>query len=448
MTVIADATRRAPPLSIAQEGPWYLSLIGAGRTAYNETVSIRKEGPFDARAFRYAFNQIVRRHEAWRTIFEMVDRRPVQIARPAPSFELPLVDLSGGSVAEAERRAVELISSVSSVPYDLRQGPLLRPRLVKFPGDSHRLYLAMHHLVFDGVSLIRIVLPELIALYDAARVGEASPLPEPQAQYADFARWEQKWVTEPRFARRLSYWRRRLELLPATSLPLDHPRPEVPRFRGAALGLSVAPEVVTQLHDVGKSVGATFFQVLAATWSLQLGRCCGERDIVFAAAADARQRPEFESVVGYCLTPLVLRVDLGGDPSFTELIVRVRNELLDGLDHLVPFVRLVRELHRSGYAAGNPVYQTMIVLEPPIVSTDPSWSLIQTESEIADAVGTSKLDLELQLDERPDGVLTGQLIYDRDLFERATAASMLEHWLKLLGAVVDDPAAPISSLPN
>ena len=447
MTIGANATVPAPPLSISQEGPWYMSLIGPGRLAYNETISIRKDGPVDARALRSAFNEIVRRHEAWRTTFDLVDRRPIQVVHPPPSFELPLMDLSRLPLEEAEQRAARVVSSSSSVPYDLRHGPLLRPCLIRFPGESHRLYLAMHHLVFDGVSLTRVVLPELVALYDAARAGQPSPLTEPPAQYADFARWEQEWVTEPRFARRLEYWRRRLESLAVARMPVDHARPPVPRFRGGALRLSVPADVVARLHEVGKRVGATFFQVLAATWGLQLGLYSGARDVVFAAAADARQRPEFESVVGYCLTPLVLRVDLSGDPGFADLALRVRNELLDGLDHLVPFVRLVRAVQRSGFGAGNPVYQTMIVLEPASLSTDPSWSVNQTESEIGDAVGNSKLDLELQLDERPDGTLTGQLIYDSDLFERTTAARMLDHWLGLLDAVTANPALPVSSYP-
>ena len=443
----ATTVPAAPPLSVAQEALWYVSLLAPNRISYNETISIRKDGPFDARAFRCAFNEIVVRHEAWRTTFEIVDGEPVQMVQPAPSFDLPVVDLGHLTHDQAERRAARLAAEVSRVPYDVRRGPLLRPRLFRFPGDHHRLYLALHHLIFDGVSVYRTVLPELVAIYDALCAGRPSPLPEPRTQYADYARWEQKWITEPRVARRLEHWRQRLTPLPVLSLPLDHPRPPAPRFRGGVLPLSVPREAVDLLREVGQSVGATLFQVLATIWSLLLSRYSGQHDVVFATAADLRQRPELESVVGYCLTPMVLRIDLSGDPPFTDLVARVRNELLDGLDHLVPFERLVRELHPGGTSNANPIYQTLLILEPTTVAPDPSWSVQFMEIEIGDAVGNAKIDLELQLDQSAEGHIDGRLIYDRDLLEAATVTRVAEHFLRMARAVAADPTLTASSIP-
>ncbi len=437
----------APPLSVAQEALWYLSRLAPNQITYNETVSIRKDGPFDAPAFRRAFNEIVVRHEAWGTTFDTVGGDAVQVVQPALSFDLPVVDLSHLTVEQAERQAVRLIAEVSRVPYDVRRGPLLRPRLVRFPGDHHRLYLALHHLVFDGVSVNRVVLPELVALYDAFCAGRPAPLREPRTQYADYARWEQRWITEPRVARRLKYWKEHLTPLPVVSVPMDHPRPPDPLSHGGVLPLSVPKETVDRLREVGHRAGATLFQVLASTWSLLLHRYSGQHEVVFATVADLRQRPELESVVGYCVTPLVLRIDLSGDPPFTDLVVRVRNELLDGLDQLVPFERVVRELPLGRDSSANPVYQTMIVLEPTSVQPDPSWSMHQLESQVGDAVGNAKLDLELQLEERPNGHMTGRLIYDSDLFDTATAARMKEHWLRLVGAVAADPSLASSRVP-
>jgi amino acid adenylation domain-containing protein len=447
VTGTAGISPAAPPLSVAQEALWYVSLLAPNRISYNEAISIRKDGPLDLRAFRRAFNEIVRRHEAWRTTFDTVGGEPVQVVQPARSFDLPVVDLSHLTREQAERQAVRLAAETSRVPYDVRRGPLVRPRMVRFPGDQHRLYLAMHHLVFDGVSVYRVVLRELIALYDAFCAGLPSPLPEPPTRYGDYARWEQKWITEPRVARRLQHWRQRLAQLPALSLPLDNPRPQAPRFRGGVLPLSLPREAVDRLRAVGQSAGATLFQVLASTWPVLLSRYSGQHDVVFATAADLRQRPEFESVVGYSLTPVALRIDMSGDPAFTDLIVRVRNELLDGLDHLVPFERLVRELHPGGVSNANPVYQTMLLLEPTTAAPDPSWSLHQMESEISDAVGSARLDLELELDERPEGHITGRLIYDRDLFKAATAARMAEHWSGIVRAVAADPTLTVSTIP-
>ncbi len=446
VTVITDTRPGAPPLSVAQEGLWYESVLAPSRISYNETISFRKEGSLDVAALRRALNEIVRRHEAWRTTFDRIGGEPVQVVGPPPSFDLPVLDLSHLTVEEAERQAVRVVAAASKVPYDLRRGPLVRPRLIRLPAE-HRLYLAMHHLVFDGVSVYRVVLPELIAIYDDFCAGRPSQLPEPRGQYADYARWEQEWIAGPRVARRLEHWRERLASLPALRLPHDHRRPPTPRFRGGVLSLSVPAGEVDRLRRVGQGAGATLFQVLAATWSVLLGRYSGQDDVVFATPADLRQRPEFESVVGYSLTPVVLRVGLDGDPAFADLVVRVRNELLDGLDHLVPFERLVRELSPEGLPNANPVYQTMLVLEPAAAATGSAWSLHQMEGEIGDAVGTTKLDLELELDERPEGHLAGRLIYDRDLFERATVARMAEQWSRVVAAVAADPTVTVSRIP-
>jgi non-ribosomal peptide synthetase component F len=447
VTDAPPVSSQAPPLSVAQEALWYLSLLAPKRVSYNETISIRKDGPLDIVAFRRAFDEIVRRHEAWRTTFDTERGEAVQVVHPAPSFELPIIDLSALTGEQAERRAVRIVAEVSRVPYDLRRGPLLRPRLFRFPGDHHRLYLAMHHLIFDGVSVYRVVLPELAALYDAFSAGRPSPLPEPAIQYADYAIWEQNWITQPRVARRLAHWSEHLRTLPALTLPLDHPRPQDPSFRGGVLPISLPRETVDRLRDLGQGAGATLFQVFAAVWSLLLSRYCGEQLVVFATAADLRQRQEFEGLVGYCLTPVVLRVDLAGDPSFAELVVRVRNELLDALDHLVPFERLVRELQPSRTSTVNPIYQSMLVLEPKMATPDSFWTIHQMESAVGDAVGSAKLDLELELDERPDGHIDGRLIYDRDLFEAATARRMAQHWMALAATVASDPSATVSRIP-
>jgi len=435
-----------PPLSVAQEALWYLSLLVPNQISYNEAISIRKDGPFDLDAFGRSFNEIVRRHEAWRTTFDTQRGVPVQVLQPPPHFELPVLDLGHLSFQEAEDHAVSLVAAVSKAPYDLRRGPLLRPRLVRFSDQHHRLYLAMHHLVFDGVSVYRVVLPELVALYDAFSAGEPSPLPEPAAQYADYARWEQTWITEARVARRIEHWRKHLTPTPVLALPLDHRRPPTPRYLGGVVPLFVPAATVGRLRAIGQGVGATLFQVIATAWALLLGRYSGQDDVVFSTAADLRQRPEFEAVVGYSITPLVLRVDLSGDPAFGDLVVRVRNELLDGLDNLVPFERLVRELNPETASNANPIYQTMFILEPPVVSPDPAWSIHQMESAIGSAVGSTKMDLELELDERPEGHIAGRLFYDRDLFERESATAVVEHWLGLLDGVAANPAIEASRI--
>ena len=387
------------------------------------------------------------RHESWRTTFDARRADPVQVVHPPPHFELPILDLSHLPRDRAEHRAVAVVAAAARVPYDLSRGPLVRPRLVRFAADEHRLYLSLHHLTFDGVSVNRVILPELAALYDAFAAGLPSPLPQPPAQYAEYARWDRERMDHPRFARRLDHWRRHLARLPTLELPLDRPRSSATEARGGMVTLTVPERTVQRLGTVARYAGSTPFQVLAAAWAELLHRYSGQDEVVFAAVADLRHRPEFESVVGYCVTPVPLRVAVSGDPSFTEMVVRVRNELLDALDHLVPFERVVRELGAERLDGSNPIYQTMIVLEPPTVTTDPAWSVHQFETEIGDAVGNTKLDLELQLDERPDGSMTGRLIYDRALLDRRTVTRIADHWLRLLAGVAADPAAPLGSVP-
>jgi amino acid adenylation domain-containing protein len=434
-----------PPLSVSQEQLWYFTRLAPENPVYNEVVTIRKDGPLDVHALRAAVTELLRRHEIWRSSFPATDQGPVQLVHPAPAaLDLPLVDLSHLAGAEAEHRAVQIAAEQARRPYDVERGPLLRPVLMSFSADHHRLYLAMHHLVFDGVTINRVVLPELVALYDAFAAGEASPLPEPALQYADYADWEREWIASPVVARRIAWWREHLAGAPTLALPLDRPRPSRQRFVGNMEPVTISVAVAHGLRALSRETGSTLFQVVAASFSLLLQRYSDEDDVVFGTVSNLRQRPDVESLVGYCVTPLVVRCDLHGDPSFTELVHRMRDELLNGLDRIVPFERLVRELQPARDARTNPVFQSMLVLEPPMRSPDPDWSVHLMDSALGSAVGNAKFDLDLELDERPDGHLAGRLVYNTDLFDAETARRMIGHWYQLVAGAVADPGRPIS----
>ena len=340
-----------------------------------------------------------------------------------------------------------MAAELARQPYQLDKGPLLRPLLVRFAEDEHRLYLALHHLIFDGVSLNRVVVPELVALYDAFAAGEQPALPEPAIQYADYALWSQEWAKTEGFARRIEYWRRHLEGAPELQLPLDHPRPRQQRFRGAMERVRLSEDLVRRLRSLSASEGATLFQVLASAFAVLMHRyAAGQDDVVFGTVSDLRQRPELEAMVGYCLTPVVVRADLGGDPSFRQLLGRVRTELLDDLAQQVPFGRLVGDLQPARDASINPFFQAMLVLEPPLSSTDSSWSLHLMEAELGNAVGNAECDLILELDARPEGQIDGRLIYNSDLFDPQTAQRVTGHWLMLLEGIPEAPERRVSEL--
>jgi amino acid adenylation domain-containing protein len=437
---------RSSPLSVDQEPLWYFSRLVPTNPVYNEAVTIRKDGPFDADVFRRAFNEFVSRHEAWRTTFAIVGGEPAQVVHPTTVFDLPLLDLSSLSADEAERRATWQAAEAAKRPYDLEHGPLLRPNLVRFADDHHRLYLAMHHLIFDGVTLYRVLLPELVSLYDAFAAGKSSPLLAPVVQYRDYAEWEQDWVSSPAVRRRMEYWRSHLSGAPSLEFPLDHPRPPVQRFCGQVEEVAIGTEVASGLRSLAQQAGVTLFQVLATAFGVLLSKYSGQQDVVFGTVADLRQRPELNSLVGYSLTPLVIRLNIGGDPTIAELLSRTRSEMLDALDNLVPFATLVREIQPHRDHGSNPLFQAMIELQPPMASPDPSWSVHLMEAEIGDAIGHAKLDLDLELDERPDGRICGLLIFDTDSIKADTARRMVGHFLTLLRGITTDATKRVSTL--
>ncbi|HEY6537984.1 MAG TPA: amino acid adenylation domain-containing protein [Candidatus Dormibacteraeota bacterium] len=434
------------PLSAAQEQLWYFSQLAPGSALYNEAVSIRKQGALDLDVFRAAFNQVVERHQMWRSTFRVVDGRPYQTVGAPSDFALPLVDLSHLRPDQAEARAVGLAVAEARRPYDLDQGPLLRPLLVRLSAEDHRLYLAMHHLIFDGVSLYRVILPELVTLYQAGVAGRPARLAAPSWQYSDYVQSESVAQAAASSASALQYWRQRLAEIPEAQLPLDHARPARPRFAGRTEALTIPAETVARLDSFGRSVGSTLFQTLAAAFSLLLARYTGQEDLVFGTVTDLRDRRELESMVGYCLTPLVIRNDLQGDPSYRELLCRTRTSVLEALDHKIPFQRLVSELRPAREAGANPIFQAMLVLEPPMVTPDPEWSLHQMEAEIGNQLAKAKFDLHIELDRRPDGHLSGRLIYDSDLFEASTARGMAESWVRLLEELARDPERRLSQV--
>ena len=445
--LVARAQAGPAPLAVVQEHLWHSSRLAPENPVYNEVIVIHKDGPFDAGALRAAFTELIRRHHIWRSSYSVVDGEPMQITHPAGPVELPVLDLSWTGRGEAELEAGRLAAEQARRPFDMANGPLLRPLLVRIAADHHRLYLALHHMIFDGFSVYRVVLPELVALYDDAVAGRRPSLPEPAIQYEDYAAWSRRASQGDDLTRRLEYWHRRLDGAPALELPLDRPRPSRRAFRGAMERMRIPSSVADGLRAVSRDTGGTLFQTMAAALAVLLQRYSGQDDVVFATTVDQRVRPELEAMVGYCLTPLVLRADLGDDPPFTELLRNTRRNLLDGIDNTVPFDALVRELRPPRHPGANPIFQVTLMLEPPMAFTDPSWGLDLIDASLGNAMGHAKFDLSIELDERPDGGIHGRLIYDRDLFDEATAKGMVEHWDALLRGIVADPTQPISELP-
>ncbi len=437
--VTTRASDRAP-LSPAQEELWYFSRLVPQNPIYNQAVSIRKRGPLDVRALRAALDETIHRHQIWRTTFQVIDGEPAQIVQPAPALDFPIVDLSTEPPRDREREAVRLATAQALLPYDLERGPLLRPLLIRLAEDNHRLYLCLHYLIFDGVSLYRIILPELVTLYNDFTAGREPSLPEPSIQYADYACAIRDEGFSPDHLQRVEYWREHLSGAARPQLPLDHPRPARQQFHRAVRGLRIPEELADRLRSLSQATGVTLFQVLAAAFTVLLFRFTGQEEIVFVTLTDMRDRRELEPMVGYCITPLMLRVNARGEPSFIELLSRVRGELADALSNLVPFAQLVRELPIAA------LYRVALVLEPQTAIFDPAWSLHQMDTDTGDAVGAAQFDLLLELDERPEGHIDERLFHDTELFEPETISRLAEYWIAVLDAVTSEPTRPISEL--
>ncbi len=438
-------TVRESPLAIAQRAVWWFAQLAPDAPVYNEVALIKRRGSLDVAALEGALAEVVARHEAWRTTFDVRDGEPVQIVHPHVPIELARLDLTHLALDEAESLAVRRAAEHARRPYDLAKAPLLRALLITVAPDEHRLYLALHHLIFDGVSLYRIALPELIALY-AERTGGGAAGLAPPTPYSDFVAWAQAELNRPAAARHLEFHRRRLADAPLLELPLDRPRPSRPAYRGAIEPIAVPASVADRLRRIAGGCSATLFQVLAAAYTVVLARFSGQGDVVFGTATDLRRRRELYNTVGMCVSSSVLRVRMDEDAPFTDLVTTVRDEMADLLDHPLPFDELVRELAPDRDARMHPLFQAGFVFEPPAPVTDPGWEFALMEVELGNAMHVAKFDLHLEFDERPSGDLAGRFVFNTDLFDRATARRLTRAILLVLDQVVADPSRAVADL--
>jgi aspartate racemase len=432
------------PLSFAQQQLWLHAQLAPDLPLYSEPVTIHHAGGLDVRAVERSLAEIIRRHEAWRTTFSVVDGELRQVIHSPPAIALPTVDLRGLPPAAREGEALRIATEDALRPFDLERGPLARGTVVRLADDEHRLFLTLHHIIFDGVALYRVFLPELAALYEAFAAGRPSPLAEPLIQYADFARWQRE--SQPgseTWTRQLAYWRRSLAGAPMLALPTDRPRPAVQSFRGAMETLAFSKTTTEALRALSARERATLYMTMLAAFTALLHRYSGQEDLVVGTVTAGRKRPEVEQLLGYFLNPLALRIDGCGDPTFRELLARVRDVALDALaNDDVPFEHVVNALQPQRERDRNPLFQVLFSLEPPLPPLPSSWKLTQLDVETA----TAKFDLYLELDDRPEGVI-GRFLYRTDLFEPATIVRMVGHFHSLVDAIVADPDRRLSALP-
>jgi amino acid adenylation domain-containing protein len=427
---------RETPASPGQEQVWFHSEMAGCVPIYNESVTIHKRGPLDRVVLERCFNEIARRHEIWRSAFPASEGKVVQRIDSDVLVLLPFTDLSDLPVAERELEAVRIGTADAQRPFDLNVAPLFRVHLVRCTEDYHRVYLTMHHLVFDGVSVYRVMVRELAALYNAYSRALPSPLPELTVQYGDYAWWQQQQLANGGYAAEMKYWRETLsEDPPVLQLPTDRPHPAQPSWRGGMETCTVPAELLEALKELGRSEGLTPYMMLLAVFQVLLYRYSGQDEIIVGGATNTRTRPDFEPLIGYFLNPVVLRCRFDADVSFREFLGRVKTTVLGALANSdIPFDAIVRELAPKRDHGRHPLFQVLFSMRPPFVDFPDGWDV--TDMEVSS--GASSYDLFVEFSEHPEG-LAGRFVYNSDLFDRATMQRLLGHFQVLLRELAAEP---------
>jgi amino acid adenylation domain-containing protein/non-ribosomal peptide synthase protein (TIGR01720 family) len=454
-------------LSFAQQRLWFLDQFGGSDSTYNIPTAVRLTGSLNVTAMEQAFNEILRRHEVLRTIFQAVDGQPVQVIAPAEKFPLPVVDLQHVSDDARDAEIQRLTTEEAIKPFDLEYGPLFRVTLLKLgdhsgnegvssasdtaridalPGTpEHILLVTMHHIVSDGWSM-GILIREFTALYKAFSEGKPSPLPELSIQYVDFAYWQRSWLTGNVLETQLSYWKKQLKGAPMLlELPTDRSRPAVLTSKGGTQVFTISRELTDKLKKFSQHAEVTLFMTLYTAFVTLLSRYSSQDDIVVGTPVANRNYKEIESLIGFFVNTLALRTDLSGNPDFTEVLDRVKQVTLDAYAYQdIPFEQLVDELHPARNLNYHPLFQVMFVLQNVPAETLKLPGITLTPLEIT--YNLAKFDLAVSVEETAQG-MAGVFEYNTILFDAATITRMIGHFHTLLEGIATNPKQKISELP-
>jgi amino acid adenylation domain-containing protein/FkbH-like protein len=443
--ILRRGRRDQTPLSYEQERLWFLDQLEPNSPLYSLPLALRFRGRLEREALQKSLTAIVRTHEVLRTRVVAENGEPVQVTDEPTNFELPLADLSRRPTAEREIELRIRLFSEARRPFDLSRELMLRAVLYRLADDEHVLLLNMHHIASDSWSWA-VFFRELTRQYAAFSANAMAQPPELPIQYADFAAWQRERLKGSALVSQLAYWRKQLAGAPALlELPTDKPRPQVQSFRGATQNRSLPRELTARVQELSRREGATPFMVLLAAFKALLVRYTQQEDLIVGSPIAGRNHAETQSLIGFFVNTLAIRTDASGDPSFRELMQRVRKVLLDACAFQeLPFDKLVEELRPTRSSSFAPLVQVMFVYQNPLATElqlpGLAASLIELEN------GTAKFDLTLFLEAGEHG-LRATAEYNTDLFEPATIARMLQHFEVLLTGATDNPGARISELP-
>jgi amino acid adenylation domain-containing protein len=433
------------PLSFAQERLWLLNQLEPNSPFYNEQTTIKLHGQLNVVALEQSLNKIIVRHEVLRTNFSTINEQPVQVIADSLTLSLSVVDLTDLTENEREIACQKLATTEANKPFDLANSPLLRACVVKLNQVEHAFILTVHHIIVDGWST-GILMRELATIYSAICNNLSPKLPEIPIQYADFAIWQRQLLQKEVLQTQLDYWQQLLKGAPSLlELPTDRPRPAIQTYWGAVQYVELSSELSQAIANFTKQEGATLFMTLFAAYVTLLYRYTGSDDIVVGTPIANRDRLELEGLIGFFVNTLALRIDLSGNPSFQQLLSRVRQLTLEAYAHPdLPFEELVKALQPQRDLSHTPLFQVLFVLQNAPISEVELTGL--TISPLPTQGAVAKFDLTLSLQNTASG-LVGMWQYNADLFDAATIERMSGHFVTLLSGIITNPEQQISQLP-
>jgi len=436
-----------PQLSFGQERLWFVEQLMPGSAIFNVPIAVRIQAPIDHNVLQRCINEIVRRHETLRTTFAIVDGKPQAVIAQDQQITIATTDLRGLSQAEQETSVRQLTDYETLRPFDLTVGPLIRVGLIKLNENDQVLLVTMHHIISDGWSMV-VFFRELTQLYRAFTQRQQSPLPELQIQYADYAAWQKDRLQGPVLEQQLSYWKENLSGdLPVLDLATDRPRPTISTNSGARESLLLSEPLTRAITALSQRAGATLFMTLLAAFKILLSRHSGLEDIIVGTPIASRPQSETEGLIGFFINNLTLRTDLSGNPSFDEVLARVRETALEAYAHQdLPFEKIVEELNPARSLSRTPIFQVFFNLlnfAEKIQLPGDDREVPYIEAWAQSDKPYSQFDMTLYAAEQRDA-LKLVLLYNTDIFDKERMVSLLEQFVYLLAQIVERPDEAIS----
>ncbi len=432
------------PLSFAQQRLWFFDQWKPESPMYIIPIRWQLYGALNVAALTRALNEIVRRHEILRTTFTVQNDEPVQAIAPTLTLEIPHLDWRSMPADEQSQKLRELSIASAVRPFDLTQLPLIRAQLVWLADEEHQLLVDAHHIVFDGWSA-KILREELLELYVAFNAGQPAALPELSIQYVDFTLWEREQMQEETLRPHLDYWKAHFTPLPSPlTLPTDRPRPAAQNFRGAVIRMPFDPALTPMMDKFSQAERSTPFITLLAALAVFLARYSGQTDIVIGTPIAGRTQPEVETLIGFFVNTLALRLDLSKNPSFRELVAQARRVALESYEHQdMPFEKLVEALAVKHDLSQNPLFQIMLTLfDDPVDFSVPGLHLRMLPTETTE---TAKFDFAVNISAVTYHAVTFE--YNTEIFEADTIYRMGYNFQALLANLLQHPDRPVLNQP-